>query len=668
MELPSEARAAFVSQACRGDVALEDELRKLLDTNATIESDELRADADEALIGAVVGQYRISRLLGTGGMGRVYLASRADGAFERNVAVKVISPRDEGDDAVARFERESRILASLQHPSIAALLDAGRTADGQSYFVMEYVNGLPITNYCHRHGFSIRATIALFRHVCDAVSLAHTNLIVHRDLKPANILVNADGTPKLLDFGIAKALTQADLEPSDPTHPLLRRATPAYASPEQLEGMPAHTGMDVFALGVILHELLTAQRPQAMPAIETTTTDRGVFVKPSALADVRRPNSLFRERSIDDDLDYIVLKAICPDPRNRYQSVEALSQDLLAWSEKRPVSARESTSLYRAGKFLRRNAAQSAIAALVILTLVTALLIALRMWREARSQELIARERFEASRPLAAAMLALDERLAPMTGVTELRRALVENLRSYLSKLRLHAEADRQLLLDIAETYRRIGDVQGNPNVSNLGDRAQALESYSEAVKALHKVREANPAEIEARLSLARVRAAIGDVLTAQAKYIEASTAYGESTQLIEALDGESRRDVSLQSFAAGVHRARGDLLLTQGDTDQALQCFEKALTIEDSLSKIEGRTAERQRWMALTRLRFGKLAPRKASGRQQMVTTWQRSRYYESWRLKGLASLGWCETQQSRFSGLHRWLRGRIQQLPISS
>lgn len=609
MELPHHARAAFVNQLCSGDTALLGEVRRLVEAYAHIENDEA-APAAFDLTGTLVGQYRILRLLGAGGMGCVYLASRADGTFERNVAVKVVNPVGEAKDATARFPDECRILASLQHPFIASLFDAGRTADGRLYFVMEYVDGLPITSYCQRHRLSIRARVTLFLKVCDAVSRAHRDLIVHRDLKPANVLVDADGVPKLLDFGIAKALTRAGLEASNPTHALLQRATPAYASPEQLQGERAHTGMDVFALGVILHELLTGVRPQPTPPTEATITYRGLYVRPSVVGDARQmpdsggPDEPKRRGRVDDELDAIVLKAISPDPRQRYQSVDALSHDLLAWSESLPVSAREATAWYRAGRFLRRNRIQLSVAALVILTLMTALLIVLQWWREAGIQQRIARDRFEASRPLAAALLGLDEQLAAMSGATTSRRALVTTLLNHLARLRVHAEGDSRLLLDIAETYRRIGDVQGNPNVSNIGDRPEALVSYAASIAILRTLRDQDPTAAEPRLSLARARAASGDVLKEQSKYAEASAAYLESLALVETLERESSGQVSYQSLAAGVHRAVGDLALAQNIPDRAFEHFEKALAIEEALTHSQGRTAARQRWTALTRLR----------------------------------------------------------------
>ncbi len=224
-------------------------------------------------------------------MGRVYLGRRADGAFSRDVAIKVIEAESPSRELIARFEQERRILGSLRHPCIAQLLDAGQSESGQLYFVMEYVDGVRITEFCDRQAVSLRNRLTMFCRVCEAVEEAHRCLIVHRDLKPGNILVDSSGTPKLLDFGIAKPLTRSGLEASDPTLPILKRATPAYASPEQLQGNAAHTGMDVFALGVVLHELVTGHRPSPVSRDATTGKAPERYVAPSE-ALTRQPTTL----------------------------------------------------------------------------------------------------------------------------------------------------------------------------------------------------------------------------------------------------------------------------------------------------------------------------------------------------------------------------------------
>ena len=407
LQQPPHARAAFLAEACNGNTALLREVRELLDDYGERNMPAGERQSADGYIGSCIGPYRILRLLGAGGMGRVYLATRADGAFERTVAIKVMGSQTESapGDLVERFEAEGRLLASLQHPNIAALLDAGRAADGRLYFVLEYVDGLPITAYCERYVHSVKGRVRLFLQVCDAVAIAHNNLIVHRDLKPGNILVNADGVPKLLDFGIAKTITRAGLEASDRTVPLLRRASPAYASPEQLSGGTAHTGMDVFALGVILFELLAGIRPRRSSSDETTTTDVAA-VPPSAAALTGGARSLAPE--IDADLDAVVLKAMDQDAAARYSSVEPLSQDLRAWLVGYPVRARAASAWHSARKFFGRNRARVTLAAVILLVAVSGMVLTARLWQAAERERAIAAERFDASHAFAATLFDVD--------------------------------------------------------------------------------------------------------------------------------------------------------------------------------------------------------------------------------------------------------------------
>ncbi len=625
LEQPPHARDAFLRNACADDGALLKEVAHLLEVYQDLEPGEFSASDDPPpsdLIGALVGPYRVLRLLGAGGMGHVYLASRADGAFERSVAVKVVSPGETTDELIARFEDECRILASLQHPCIATLLDAGRLPDQRFYFVMEYVDGLPITTYCDKHGLDVRARVKVLQQVCEAVSLAHRNLIVHRDLKPGNILVDTDGTPKLLDFGIAKVLTRSGLEASLPTNPLLKRATPAYASPEQLQGEPVHTGMDVFALGVILHELLTGIRPQSVSVGEVTTTNQGVFQKPSLVASSDELQNIpgrqaVSPHDVDADLDAIILRSIQSDSRKRYGSVDDLSRDLRAWLDHYPVEARRGSAFYRTGKFLRRNRLQSALAALAGVALVVALVSVIGLWRTARREQALATERFEASRALAGLLFAADESLARVRGTTETRQAIAQSITLYLNRLRAQAAGDSRLMFDIAEGYRRLGDVMGNPNGSNLGERPKALEHYEQARTILDQLRQADPGSADLAFALARTRVSTGNVLAAQAAYADATKAFEEALALTDRLARDHPGDVRYPTLAAGIHRPLGDIALAQGRTQDALTSFEKALGIEESLSQRDGNSPERQRLIALSRLRIADARAKQGAWRE---------------------------------------------------
>lgn len=343
-----------------------------------------------------IGPYRLVRTLGRGGMGTVYLAERVDGQFDQQVAIKVLRRGLDTDDVLRRFLAERHVMASLQHPHIARIFDGGTTDDGRPYFVMEYVDGIPLTAYCDAHRLSVDVRVRLFRQVCTAVQAAHRNLIIHRDLKSSNILVaeGDDGVPqvKLLDFGIAKLL-----EPNRAGHVVPRTRTerrlltPAYASPEQVKGTSLTTASDVYALGIVLYELLTGRRPYSVPSGSWTAVERVVCeTRPeSPSTTVTRPYELTSRdgtteavsvervsrmrgtsperlrRRLGGDLDNIVLKALRKEPDERYASVEQLSDDLQCFLDGQPVSARNATLLYRARKFVERHRTGVALAALV---------------------------------------------------------------------------------------------------------------------------------------------------------------------------------------------------------------------------------------------------------------------------------------------------------------
>ncbi|MDX1578057.1 MAG: serine/threonine-protein kinase, partial [Gemmatimonadota bacterium] len=330
-----------------------------------------------------VGPYRLVRLLGEGGMGRVYLAERAGEDFEQRVAIKMVRPGWHARELYARFLRERRILASLTHPNIARLLDGGLTAEGRPWFAMEYVDGRPIDDYCERAGLGLGDRIRLFITVCEGVQFAHQNLVVHRDLKPGNVFVTPNGIPKLLDFGMARLMSGVGSQESTLTRPGLLRMTPEYASPEQIRGGPATTATDTYALGVILYELLTGSRPYAVSGspveIERTirTTEppppsERVLDGPASAGLGYSPKRL--RRRLAGDLDRIVLKALRKEPARRYPTAGGLADDLRRHLAGLPVSARPDTLRYRVGRFVRRHRTGVAAAAVVALSLVAGII------------------------------------------------------------------------------------------------------------------------------------------------------------------------------------------------------------------------------------------------------------------------------------------------------
>lgn len=346
----------------------------------------IASDENQLSEHTIIGSYQIVRRMGQGGMGSVYLGIRADKEYRKHVAIKIIRKGMDSDEIVSRFRRERQILAALDHPNIAKLLDGGTTGEGVPYFVMEYIQGTPLTDYCDSHKLVTKERLQLFRTVCSAVQFAHQNLIVHRDLKPGNILVTADGIPKLLDFGIAKLLNpdvfQEDLPP---TATEIRIMTPEYASPEQVKGEPITTASDIYSLGVILYELLAGRRPYAFknrdhlaiyrivceqePEKPSTSAARKVDPDTNRLSALRASTPEKLRKQLSGDLDNIILMALRKEPQRRYASAEALSEDIRRYMEGHPIQARKATWSYRTSKYFQRHKTGVAAAALVFLSL-----------------------------------------------------------------------------------------------------------------------------------------------------------------------------------------------------------------------------------------------------------------------------------------------------------
>lgn len=387
--LSAETRAEIESL-----LAFQSEAEGLMDISAAEFSREFFAANNDAgnneektLSGQMIGIYRIVRELGHGGMGAVYLAERADGKFEQKVALKLLKRELNTSALRRRFEQERQILASLEHPGIARLLDAGTTDDSVPYIAMEYVEGLPIDEYCRGNKLSLDQTLDLFRKVCAAVDFAHRNLIVHRDLKPSNILVNRDGTPKLLDFGISKIVSE-DLSHTA-TVTGLGAMTPNYASPEQLENKSVTTATDVYSLGVVLYELLSGRRPFSEHEGRVTEFHRAVIendpAAPSSVAFVVQVGGIERQY-VRGDLDNIALKALKKEPERRYSSVENLAEDIRRHQEGLTVSARPDVFSYRAAKFIGRNKLAVGAGLVIILAVFSGVIATLWQARVAAAE------------------------------------------------------------------------------------------------------------------------------------------------------------------------------------------------------------------------------------------------------------------------------------------
>jgi tRNA A-37 threonylcarbamoyl transferase component Bud32/tetratricopeptide (TPR) repeat protein len=420
------------------------------------------------------GPYRLLDLIGRGGMGTVYLAERVDGEVRQRVAIKLLSAGSDDPQRRERFLQERQILASLTHPNIARMLDAGHLESGQPFLAMEYVDGQPIDVFAA--GLGVRQKITLFLEVCAAVGYLHRNLVVHRDLKPANILVTADGEPKLLDFGISKILDVA----TDSTMTSMRMLTPDYASPEQVSGGRISTATDIYSLGAVLYRLLTGK-----PAHEFEEHSPESIASAVTTREVTRPSKWSPE--LKGDLESILLKALRKDPQERYGTAEQFAEDLQAFLESRTVRARSGNAWYHTRKFVRRYWVTVTAAALVIASLSVGLYIANR-------QRLIAERRFAQLRQLAHQVLFdVDPQLEALTGSINARRKLLATSTQYLAGLGADASNDKDLAQEVAQSYMQVARIQGVPAWNNLGEYAEAEESLRKADQLLDSVLATDP-------------------------------------------------------------------------------------------------------------------------------------------------------------------------------
>ncbi len=533
LDAPEDLRAELIGARCGQNHALAAEVRLMLD--ACDAEEELmascrlepRAVPEDRPVRKIVGPYEIDRLLGRGGMGAVYLAHRADGHFEQKVAIKLIDRPFDSDLFRERFRQERQILAGLQHPYIARLLDGGVTAEGELYLVMEYVDGVPIHRFCQERKLSQTQRIELFLRACEAVQFAHQNFIVHRDLKPDNILVAADGTPRLLDFGTAKLLSPSLAgQDSQLTREGYLSFTPQYASPEQVLGNPITTASDTYSLGVLLYLLLTGAPPYELKNLTMGETLRTVCEEAP-----RRPSPpVASGKRFDGDLEAILLKALRKEPQERYLTAERLADDLRAYLDGRPVAARRGTFRYLTGKFVRRHRLALAAAALLLVTVVAG--VAGVVWQASvanreRRLAYIERQKAEARsadlRQLSNSLLTeLDEAIQQIPGSTGAQKLLVTSVLKHLDRMAQDAHGDRQTQLDLANAYTQLGNLQGNAYSQNLGDSTAALASIDKAIALSKPFAGPNSKDREAIHALANAQLSRSEILFGAAPILQA--------------------------------------------------------------------------------------------------------------------------------------------------
>ena len=592
-------------------------------------------DEPDAWLGRVLGAYRLVEQIGQGGMGTVYRAERADGLYSRTVAVKVIRSALSTDFFLRRFANERAILARLDHPNVARLLDGGASADGVPYVVMEFVDGVPIDRYCRRAGLSIRERLELFSVVCAAVQYAHQNLIVHRDLKPGNILVSAEGQPKLVDFGIGKILDLRQELGAEQSRTALPLMTPEFASPEQLRGEPVTTASDLYSLGVVLCELLTGNRPykaadkpahemlrivcEADPARPSTVVSDALQAAEEGASGDDSPRSRRRRvkrlrQALQGDLDSIVLKALRKDPRDRYATVEQLRDDIRRHLEGLPVTARRGSTIYRVRKFARRHALGVVIAAGVAMLLLGAMIVIFREAQIANLEASRAQRRFNEVRKLAHSLLFEDhDAIQNLPGSTAARKLIIDQSLEYLDSLSREAGNDRALQQDLAEAYQRVGQLQGLAAAQNVGDPRGAIASLMKSLAIRNALAVAHPADVENELAMAKAHRTISRI---RAIYLgDLPAALQDSRQALaisERLNGAGPPDTRVLRELAADHQLLSNQLggnaqtAATGDVDASLGEIAQATALTEQLVRMQPKDTTAKRLLAVMHHNFG--------------------------------------------------------------
>jgi non-specific serine/threonine protein kinase/serine/threonine-protein kinase len=634
--LQSEARAGFLDQACTTDSELRGEVESLLFSDhragtgflnipALDLTKPMESSPGPTRVGRRVGGYQIVEEIGHGGMGEVYRAERADGQYDKQVAVKLVRVGQDTSFVLERFRHERQILASLDHPNIAHLLDAGTTEEGIPYLVMDLIEGERIDVYCDTHKLSITQRLELFRQVCSAVQYAHQRLVIHRDLKPSNVLVTPQGIPKLLDFGIAKLLDPAAA--SETT--LARPMTVEYASPEQIRGMSITTASDVYSLGVVLYQLLTGRSPylgetrnphelvraicESDPGKPSTAVLKAVSVRsdkdfqpaiPEQMSSAREGSPAKLQRRLAGDLDNIVLMALRKEPQRRYASPDQLAEDIRRHLEGLPVTAVKGSVRYRAGKFLRRNRAAMAASALLAITLVAGIASTIRQAHIARRQaeiagaeRLRAEKRFSDVRELANSLIfEIHDSIQSLPGATPSRKLLLDRAVQYLDKLSQDAAGDVNLQRELAWAYQRLATVQGDTTQSNLGQVGAAAISNRKAMALFEAVAKASPQNITDQLNLAmayRWRAFLDVYETTGLAEIERALAVTEPLMRTHA------DNVDLKSELGEEYMIRADIQDAMGDRLKAINSFRKVRELRKEILSANPANSGASRGMA---------------------------------------------------------------------
>ena len=576
VDLPPDEQRCLIDQACDGEPDLRRDLEDLLarDQGATFRhvvenvASGLSEQQEQKWIGQRLGPWQVTGVLGRGGMGAVYQVERADGVYTQRAALKLLRWELDTEEGRRRFTEEREILARLQHPNVARILDGGSTPTGLPWIVMELVEGLPIHEYARMRQLKLEDRLQMMITVCRAVSAAHAQLIIHRDLKPANILVTGDGTVKLLDFGIARFLDPqtGHAQAGDRDQWL----SPAYASPEHVRGEYLSSATDVYSLGAVLFELLTGKAGRMVSGVPPEELERAICDSAYPLPSTQAPPEW--RRRLRGDLDRVVAKATALKPEDRYASAERLGSDLSRFLSDRPLEIRSDESLYRSRKFLIRNRTASILAAVLCLSLVSATIYSTMQAHRAQ-------QRFQQVRRLANTFLfEFHDQIRDLQGSTTARENVARTGLLYLDSLAAEAHGDRDLELELASAYDKLSDVEYRPRVASLGRAKNARTTVQKAIDIRGRwlVREPRNAALHAAqadsyLKLAEAEASISGIDAVTLAY-NRGLEHGEAARrLAQPLTpGILRTLVSL-------YQARGQMLSRQGKLAEAVQNYASA-------------------------------------------------------------------------------------------
>lgn len=605
LDLPESVREEFLAE-CEESVRLE--VIGLLKSHQNAENFIAEPAviefglSEDKLIGKEIGEYKIQKEIGSGGMGKVYLATRE--GFEQKFALKLIKRGMDTEAVLKRFVRERQILSRLEHQNIARLLNVGSTPEGLPYFVMEYIKGEPITKYCQNNGLSINKKLEIFQKVCGAVSYAHQNLIIHRDLKPSNILVSTDGTPKLLDFGIAKLLDSEDVEA---TATQARILTPEYASPEQINDLPVTTTTDVYSLGVILYELLSGQRPLTARSGRWSGARKTAKNKDDTQIVINPKSKIRKPKSLIGDLDNIVQKSIREESERRYQSVQEFSEDIRRFLIGLPVTATADSTFYRFSKFFQRHRQGAIIGSLVGLLILTISGIAIWQGIVANRERLKAEKRFEQVRKLANIVLfEYHDGIAQLPGATTMREKMVKDSLEFLDNLTAESLDNLELKRDIVKAYQKVGDIQGASDTGNVGKTDDALQSYQKGLAIQQIIVERNPENLSDRIILANLNIDIGLLNRSKGDFQTAEKKIQKALEIFTELEKQSASEIKVRSGMAKSFWNLASLQTAQNNLQGSLENYQKALEIYQKLALEESNNPRHLRNVALTNKNIG--------------------------------------------------------------